>query len=247
MCNTNINYSLLGQALHDSKFCKTGEIFAVLGVGVAVILCGSAWFGSGPIARVASIWVANASMLAVVFLGLRLRGQDSSHFGLSWHVSSARSVMRGVAVSLLVFIAAMVAFMAGAILMANILGMPEPADMSRYDNLRGNLTKTLLALVSVYFVSAFAEEMIYRGFLITRIMEVASSGKYSYFAAVVVSSILFGLIHSDWGLRGMVQASFMGLALGASYLVIRRNLWIMILAHGYMDTILILQMYFGPA
>jgi len=33
-----------------------------------------------------------------------------------------------------------------------------------------------------------------------------------------------------------------------SYLVVGRNLWVTILAHGYMDTILVLQMYFaaGP-
>ena len=43
----------------------------------------------------------------------------------------------------------------------------------------------------------------------------------------------------------MVQMAFMGLALGVSYLVVRRNLWATILAHVYLDTILIVQMYFG--
>ncbi len=61
----------------------------------------------------------------------------------------------------------------------------------------------------------------------------------------MISSIVFGLIHFDWGLVGMVQTGFMGLALGVSYLAVRRNLWVLILAHGYMDTILILQMYFA--
>ena len=37
----------------------------------------------------------------------------------------------------------------------------------------------------------------------------------------------------------------MGVALGASYLAVKRNLWVIILAHAYMDTILVLQMYFG--
>ncbi len=43
----------------------------------------------------------------------------------------------------------------------------------------------------------------------------------------------------------MVQTAFMGLALGVSYLVLGRNLWVTILAHGYMDTMLLLQMYFA--
>ena len=42
----------------------------------------------------------------------------------------------------------------------------------------------------------------------------------------------------------MVQTGLMGLALGVSYLVVGRNLWVTILAHGYMDTILVVQMYF---
>ena len=37
----------------------------------------------------------------------------------------------------------------------------------------------------------------------------------------------------------------MGLALGTSYLIVQRNLWVIILAHAYMDTILVLQMYFA--
>ena len=61
--------------------------------------------------------------------------------------------------------------------MANLVGMPESADMSKYDYLQGNLTMTILALGSVYVVSAFAEEVIYRGFLITRISELAEDRK----------------------------------------------------------------------
>ena len=127
--------------------------------------------------------------------------------------------------------------------MANLVGIPEPADMSKYDYLQGNLAMTILALASVYIVSSFAEEVIYRGFLINRITELTEGKKSSRLIAVVISSLIFGAIHSDWGITGMVQASCMGLALGASYFMVKRNLWVTILAHAYMDTILILQMY----
>jgi hypothetical protein len=39
--------------------------------------------------------------------------------------------------------------------------------------------------------------------------------------------------------------SCMGLAFAVSYLALGRKLWPLILAHGYLDTILIMQMYFG--
>ena len=41
----------------------------------------------------------------------------------------------------------------------------------------------------------------------------------------------------------MVQTGFMGLALGVSYLAVGRRLWLLILAHAYVDTILSLQFY----
>ena len=120
--------------------------------------------------------------------------------------------------------------------MANVIGIPEPADMSKYDYLRGNLGLTVVALVSVYFVSSFAEEVIYRGFMITRILELVERKWIAHAFALTVSSLVFGLVHSDWGVPGMVQASSMGLALGIAFLVVRRNLWVTILAHAYMDT-----------
>ncbi len=62
---------------------------------------------------------------------------------------------------------------------------------------------------------------------------------------VLISAVVFGFAHYGWGATGIVQTGFMGLALGVSYLVVGRNLWVMILAHAYMDTILMVQMFFA--
>ena len=63
--------------------------------------------------------------------------------------------------------------------------------------------------------------------------------------AVLISAIIFGLAHFAWGLIGMFQIVFMGLALVMSFLFVKRYLWVLILAHAYMDTILMIQMYLG--
>jgi len=39
--------------------------------------------------------------------------------------------------------------------------------------------------------------------------------------AVLISAILFGLAHFEWGLMGMVQTGFMGLARGISFLFVK--------------------------
>jgi membrane protease YdiL (CAAX protease family) len=39
----------------------------------------------------------------------------------------------------------------------------------------------------------------------------------------------------------------MGVALGAAYLWVKRRLWVLILAHAYMDTLLLVQVYLAPS
>ena len=104
----------------------------------------------------------------------------------------------------------------------------------------------LAALVAVFIGSSIGEEVIYRGFLITRLSELGANGKWATRSSVVVSAIVFGLVHYNWGVMGIIQTTFMGLALGISYVLVGRNLWIPILAHGYMDTILLVGQYFTP-
>jgi len=56
-------------------------------------------------------------------------------------------------------------------------------------------------------------------------------------------SLVFNLIHSDWALSGSYKF-LQGFDLGVSYIVVRQNLWVTILAYGYWETTLIAQMYF---
>lgn len=101
----------------------------------------------------------------------------------------------------------------------------------------------VLSLAGVYIVSSFGEEVIYRAFLINRISELGSNNKTTRILAVVISSIIFGLAHYSWGSMGIIQTTFMGLALGGSYLYLKRKIWVLIIAHAYMDTILMVQLY----
>ncbi len=235
----------LGQALRTNKLAKLCEILVVCISGIAVIVCAGPFVGDNPLARHAVILIANLLVLLMLWSGLRLRNENCRHFGLSFRFENTSAVLRTIMQSVVVFVVAVAAFMAGAVLMANIVGMPEGADMTGYNYLRGNLTLLIVSLVAVYVVSSFGEEVIYRAFLINRIAELGSKTNTAWRVAVVVSSIVFGLAHFDWAIAGMVQTGCMGLALGVSYLVVGRNLWVTILAHGYMDTILIVQMYVG--
>lgn len=233
----------LGQLLTTNRAAQVAELGSVFAVALAVITIAMPFMRDNPLARQAVVWMANIFMLAIVWLGLRLRGQTWEHFGLSFRFNGWRTALRTVLKSFVVSVAAMAAFILGSILMANLIGTPESADMSGYDYLRGNLPMLVLALAAVYTVSSFGEEVIYRAFLINRLAELGSGSTWALRLAVVIGAVVFGLVHFDWGLMGIVQTGFMGLALGVSYLVVRRNLWVLILAHAYMDTVLLVQMH----
>jgi len=231
----------LGTALQESKIVQLLEICLVFLTAALIIVIAQPFIGDNPLIRQGVVWGANIAMILLVWLGLRFRGERWSHLGLRRKFISLRTFL----LSLLVFIAAMVGFILGSILMVNITGIPEGADMSGYNFLQGNFLMLLGILPAVFLVSSFGEEVIYRGFLITRISEIGGSGKKAVRIAMGVSAIIFGLVHFEWGFIGMVQTAFMGLALGISFILLKRNLWALIFAHAYMDAILMIQMYRG--
>jgi membrane protease YdiL (CAAX protease family) len=76
-----------------------------------------------------------------------------------------------------------------------------------------------------------------------RLIELGLNSKIGRIIVVIISGIIFGLVHYQWGLMGIVQTGLMGVALGFFYLKLKKKIWILVLAHGYMDTILMVQLY----
>ena len=232
----------IGNKLQTNKLYKIGELIILFISVFGFITLLSPLVEDDLILRQVLVWIANILMLIYVWTGLKLRGENWKHFGLTFTISR-RELIKVFLLSLLVFILAIASFIIGSIIMANITGIPENANMSGYTYLKDNFGMLLLTLSGVYIVSSFGEEVIYRAFLINRISELGGKTKKSTTIAVILSSIIFGLIHYDWGAMGIVQTGFMGLVLGICYIKLKNKLWALILAHAYMDTILMVQLY----
>lgn len=235
--------SEIGRLLQSNRLMKVAEILLLFLLVLAFIKVVLPLAGENPIYKQLVLWLANVLMLIFVWVGLRLRGESWEHFGLKFKLPTFKRGFNTFLLSILVFILAMAGFVIGSIVMANITGIPEGSDMSGYDFLKNNLPMLLVTLIGVYIVSSFGEEVIYRAFLITRFSEIGKNKKGAIVLAVILSSVIFGLIHYGWGPMGIVQTAFMGLALGICYIKLKKRLWVLILAHAYMDTILMVQMY----
>jgi membrane protease YdiL (CAAX protease family) len=233
----------LGIQLRTNRLFKVGEILLVFISAFAIMGAMNPLAGDNPVLRQAVVWIANVLMLMIVWTGLKLRGESWRDFGLTFKAVSWKDGIKVFLLSLLVFILAAAGFIIGSVIMANVTGIPESANLSGYDYLKGNIWMLLLTLGGVYIVSSFGEEVIYRAFLINRFSQLALNTKKGRTVAVILSSIVFGLVHYEWGPMGIVQTGFMGLALGICYLILKKRLWILILAHAYMDTLLMIQLY----
>ena len=81
----------------------------------------------------------------------------------------------------------------------------------------------------VSITAGIVEEVVYRGFLIWYL------GQYMpIWAAIIVSSIGFGLGHSYQGVSGVLRVSLVGLGFGTLY-VISGSIWLPIVAHALLD------------
>ena len=100
----------------------------------------------------------------------------------------------------------------------------------------------LLWLALVWTFAAFGEEIGYRGYLLNRAAEVVSP-----WIAVVVVAVLFGFGHYYKGPAGIVDSGMAGLILGLAYVLSGHNLWVCILAHGFIDTFGVIATFFGVA
>ena len=110
-------------------------------------------------------------------------------------------------------------------------------DHSALDIIRGNIKNLLLWLVIVWVFVALVEEIIFRGFLLTRLIDLFAIHRFGYALSLSLSSLLFGLSHWYQGKSGVVSTSFIGVLLGIILIWNKFNLWLPILTHGFIDTV----------
>lgn len=124
--------------------------------------------------------------------------------------------------------------------------LPEP-DLSRYDSINGNLLAAIGMALILPLTASIPEEIIYRGFLIGRLSNVFGLDRSGAVMAVFVQSLVFGSIHFQWGVGGMLMTFIMGAVWGTAYLLCGRNLWVVILAHSAGHVLLAIQLYLGSS
>ena len=144
----------------------------------------------------------------------------------------------------LIFIGIYIAFQLFARYVSpEIVKLGERPNISHLMGLKGNLPGLVLALVIVWITAAFLEELIFRGFLLNAFDKLLGSNKWSVWASVIFSSVIFGLIHAYQGITGVLITGSIGFIFGVAFILNGRRLWPLMLMHGIIDTISFISIY----
>ncbi|MFC2151553.1 lysostaphin resistance A-like protein [Bacteroidota bacterium] len=124
------------------------------------------------------------------------------------------------------------------------LKLPD-ADFSTYKEIEGNNSMLIIYMIVSWTTAGFGEELIFRGFLMKQITAFFDKSKFKWIFSLIITSVIFGLIHYNNGLEAIILTTFSGLVLGLVYLKTNHNIWASYFAHAITDTIAFMLIYTG--
>jgi membrane protease YdiL (CAAX protease family) len=187
------------------------------------------------------LWNEVPILFVLGLVSIKLRNGSWNAMGLGWPASWRKTIL----------------FALGAAALRILLSIPLDAITAHFwpaakspsgmNDIAGHGWIALRWIALVWTFAAFGEEISYRGYLVTRAAESACRTRLAYWIAVLAVSVLFGYGHYYKGPAGMLDSGMAGLILGAAFLLSGRNLWVSILAHGFIDTFGLVCVFFGWA
>ena len=170
-------------------------------------------------------------LLAMAVVSLVVRGRGPGTLGLRRPVRPVRMAAEVLGLSVLWSVLVLALFIP---VMEHLTGQQQ--DVSQFTKLQGNVPLLLLMLLLTWTLAAVGEEFAFRGYVQTRARDVLPAGPAGLVLAVLLSSVLFGLLHVEQGVIGVVI-----ITIDAIFWSVLRHryqtLWAAILAHGFNNSI----------
>jgi membrane protease YdiL (CAAX protease family) len=98
-------------------------------------------------------------------------------------------------------------------------------------------------IVVVWFGAALGEEILFRGYLLNRLVDCTGNNKSGIVLALIIHATIFGMLHIYQGLAGVIATGFIALIFGSIYFLIKRKLFPLIIAHAIINSISLIALY----
>jgi membrane protease YdiL (CAAX protease family) len=187
------------------------------------------------------LFIPTIIILGIMVISLLIRKEKISSLGFKKTENALKMAMN---VLLLVIVWTFLQLALFMPVLNHLTGTTQ--DLSAFENLKGNMGNLLFFLILTWTLAAFGEEIVYRGYLQKRIYDMFENPRAAIFSGIAVSSLLFGLAHTEQGLIGVTVTTLD--AIFFSLLKLKYdNIWAPVLAHGFSNTIGLTAFFFvGP-
>ena len=110
-------------------------------------------------------------------------------------------------------------------------------NLSSVEDVEGNLVGYVVLMVIIWIFAAFGEEFLFRGYYMKALAELLGNNNKDWILSAIITSLYFGISHIYQGLSGAVAVFLWSLTISLIFNKNRNNLVLLILIHGFYDSI----------
>jgi len=176
--------------------------------------------------------------LMIMFLSKYIRKEDWSDYGFR----SVKQKQLFIAIAIGIIFGFVDNFLVEP-LVTKLTGA-EP-DLSSYESVKGNVINLIGMLALGWFVGGLFEEFFFRGYLFNRINSLFTNPVLQKSISILVVSVVFALAHNYQGIGGIIGTFWFSIIMSVLYFYFGRNVWYLILIHGFYDTVGIFRLFQG--
>lgn len=180
------------------------------------------------------IWPLLGAVLVVTWL--LLTRKPFAEIGLQAPDSWPRVIIWGIVAGLVLKLAVQ------AVVMPYLGG---PMFNSSYQYVQGDLPAAVRESFLTIALTSFAQEIVYRGFLLNRAQAFYGSGVFMKMLMVLGTAAIFGVLHMQEGPTGIAQAALLGGLFTAIYFLNGQRLWLLVFMHAAFDIAAVWMIYLG--
>lgn len=162
---------------------------------------------------------------------------------VTWHelgLKKPKSFKKTLLVAALILVATVASIMTFNIFKDYLPFSPAPdtsvaSAVSKFGNLKGNWS-LFFTIIPMILIESCLEELLDRGFLMNWIERMFSKTTVATIFAVLLQAAIFGFRHSYDLSERSITVGLIGLVMGIAYVAFGRNLWPLIIAHCFLNT-----------
>lgn len=206
------------------------RILSIIAIGIIIFL---------PHAELIPFFGYSIPILLFIWFVLKYSKETFSDIGFSLRQFKPKSILIGALIAVLTLAFMQLIFHPVLDFFVSL----EYKDAGLNDTIQGGKLQFFIMIIMGWLIGGFYEEIVFHGFIFTR-LEKMFKGEYSTYISFVITSAIFGVYHIQLGASGIINALVVGAVYLALFLYFKRNLWYSIFCHGFYNTMVMTLIYY---